>query len=222
MKPVLTILITSYNKEKYISYILEMLKAQNRPEIEVHIIDDGSNDASLSIINELVGDIDNFFIHHWDENKGTGYTRYYALTLVKTNYFIFIDADDMIVEDYVDTLVNTIQEDSSVDIHHFTTRVYPLGGTLANDFSLWDKIISKQFLDANNITFNPELTNMEDYNLRVRISKVPFTEKHHDKVIYIYNLLAENTITHEHPIWYNHGIDDMRDECDPGIEIYNQ
>lgn len=222
MKPVLTILITSYNKEKYISYVLGMLIDQNRPEIQVHIVDDGSTDNSMSIIKEVVGDIDNFHIHHWDTNKGTGYTRTYALDLVDTNYFIFIDADDMIVEDYVDTILQVINEDDTADIHRFNTRVYPLGGTLANNFSLWDKVISKKFLIDNNINFNPELTNMEDYNLRVRIERVNYREVVHEKVLYIYNLLAENTITHEKPIWYNHGIDDMRDECDPNIDIYNQ
>ena len=222
MEPILTILITSYNKEKYISYVLEMLKAQNCSEIVVHIIDDGSTDSSMTIINEIVGDLQNFNIHHWDKNRGTGYTRQYALDLVDTNYFIFIDADDMIVEDYVSTLLNTIKEDNTADIHHFNTRVYPLGGTLTNDFALWDKIISKDFLVNNNITFNSELTNMEDYNLRIRINKVSCKEIHHEKIIYIYNLLAEDTITHEKPIWYNHGLEDMRAECDPGIEIYNQ
>ena len=54
MKPKLSILITCYNKEKYISYILNQLIEQNSPEIEVHIIDDCSTDSSFNIIKEII------------------------------------------------------------------------------------------------------------------------------------------------------------------------
>lgn len=222
MKPRLTILITSYNKEKYISYVINMLIAQNCEDIVVHIIDDGSTDNSLNIINELISDVDNFHLHHWDKNKGTGKTRNYALDLVETNYFIFIDADDMITENYVTKILEYITEDPTADIHYFRTRIYPLGATVCYDFSLWDRVISKEFLDKNNIRFKDSLTNMEDYNLRRKIEKIDFTEVSHSDVLYIYNLLAEGTVTHENPIWYGHNLEGIREECDPNtIAIYN-
>ena len=200
MNKKITILVTCYNKEKYISYVLEQLKSQNKEEIDVHIIDDASTDNSNAIINELVGGIDNFYIHTFDKNHGTGYTRNYALSLVSTKYFIFIDADDMLVENYINLLLEKIDAYPDADIIHFRTRVYPLGGTLMMDFSLWDKIISKEFLDKNNIAFNIMLTNMEDWNLRKKIEKTNFNEVHCEEILYIYNLLAEETITHEQPI----------------------
>lgn len=221
MKPRLTILITSYNKEKYISYILSMLIEQNCDDIIVNIIDDGSTDKSLDIINELIKDVDNFHLYHWDKNKGTGYTRNYALDLVETNYFIFIDADDMITENYIKTILGYITEDPTADIHYFKTRIYPLGGTVRYNFSLWDRVISKDFLDKNNIRFKDSLTNMEDYNLRIKIDKTVFREVTHEDVLYIYNLLAEDTITHENPIWYGHNLNGQREECDPNKPIYN-
>lgn len=219
----LTILITCYNKEKYISYILGQLIDQNCQEIDVHIIDDASTDNSQSIVKELVDNIDNFYIHNLETNHGTGYVRNYALSLVKTNYFIFIDADDMLVENYVSLLLEKIDKYPDADIIHFCTRVYPLGGKTSLDFSLWDKVISKNFLDNNNITFNPNLINMEDWNLRSKINKVKFNEIHCPEVLYIYNLLAEGTITHQDPIWYNHNLEGIRDECDPNyLDAYNE
>ena len=212
MEKQLTILITCYNKEKYISYILGQLIDQNCAEIDVHIVDDGSTDNSINIIKELVEPIDNFHIHHWDKNQGTGYTRQYCLSLVQTNYFIFIDSDDMLVENYVELILSKIKENPNADIHHFRTRYYPLGNTVVFSFSLWDRVISKKFLDKNNITFNDKLTNMEDWNLRCRIEQVPFEEVQHQEVLYIYNILAEGTITHDKPIWYNHNLDGIRAE----------
>lgn len=223
MKKELTILLTCYNKEKYISYILQQLIDQNCEALDIHIFDDASTDNSLNIIQELVGDINNFTIHHWDTNKGTGSTRNYALSLVKTKYFIFIDADDMLTETYVQTILQKIRQYPDVDIHHFRTRVYPLGGTVMFNFSLWDRVISKEFLDKNNITFNPKLTNMEDWNLRVQIEKVPYIEMEHQEIIYIYNILAENTITHDNPIWYNHNLEGIRPESQVDYcEEYNK
>ena len=85
----LTILITCYNKERYVSYVLRQLIDQNCDALDIHIINDKSTDASLEIIQEIVNGVDNITIHTLDNHCGIGYVRKFALSLVKTKYFIF-------------------------------------------------------------------------------------------------------------------------------------
>lgn len=207
----LTILLTCYNKEKYISYVLRQLVDQNCDAIDVHIINDKSTDDSLEIIQEIVQDIPNFYIHSFDANCGIGYARKYALSLVETEYFIFIDADDMIVEDYISTILNAISAHKA-DIHHFLTRTYPYGTIACLSHTLWDKVISIDFVRKNNIDFNEKLLYNEDVNFREQIEKVPFEEKHYHKIIYIYNLYTDNSITHNKPLWYKYNDEGLKEE----------
>lgn len=205
----LTILLTCFNKEKYISYILHQLVSQNCEDIIVHIINDGSTDHSLEIIQEIVGDIPNFYIHSFDKNYGVGYVRQYALSLVESGYFIFIDADDMIVEDYIQTILATIAANTA-DIHHFLTRTYPYGITACLSHTLWDKVISIDFIRKNNIDFNKTLYYNEDIDFRQQIEKTHFKEQHYNKILYIYNLFTNDSITHKQPLWYKYGDEGLK------------
>ena len=77
MKPKLNILVTCYNKEKYISYIITMLKEQllkYNNDVEVHIYDDGSTDNSTQIIDQILKDYQgtNIKKNYLPHNLGTG------------------------------------------------------------------------------------------------------------------------------------------------------
>ena len=52
----LNIIVTCYNKEKYVSYVINMLKEQITEDMELHIYDDGSTDNSINIINQVLQD----------------------------------------------------------------------------------------------------------------------------------------------------------------------
>ena len=52
----LNIIVTCYNKEKYVSYVINMLKEQITEDVELHIYDDGSTDNSINIINQVLQD----------------------------------------------------------------------------------------------------------------------------------------------------------------------
>lgn len=212
MEYILTVLVTNYNKEKYVSYMLEQLLAQQRDKVQVVIIDDGSTDNSVSIIREVLSKtFNNFEFYANEKNIGSGAVRQLALTKVKGRYFIFADSDDMISEHYIDTILHYCADNT--DIHLFRTRVYPLGGLTALNFSLWDKVIRTQFVKDNRLDFDPALTNMEDYAFMNKLWECDgLVYKQHNEIIYHYNLLGSNTLTHQEPIWYNHNLDGFRPE----------
>lgn len=208
----LTILLTNYNKEKYVSYVLQQLLDQQRDGVQVVVLDDGSTDKSVEIIEEVLSNTpNNFEFYKGESNIGSGPIRQLALSKVEGEYFIFVDSDDMISEQYVDKILEYCKEQA--DVHIFRTRVYPLGGITALDFSLWDKVIRTQYVRDLGIDFDPALKNMEDYFFMNKLWSFGNAKvEHHNDILYFYNIFGSDTLTHQEPIWYNHNLDGMRPE----------
>lgn len=209
----LTIIITNYNKEKHISYNIELLKQklqrnkQYEDEVEIQIYDDGSTDGSVEIIDNVLKDYEgnSIEVFYSPYNRGIGAVRQQALNNVNGDYFVFIDSDDLITEDYLDKILGYIEEDSNADIHHFGVRIYPDGGTCCMGFSLWDKVLKKSFIRENAIHFDEKLRGHEDEAFMDQVWALePNMHEHLEDILYIYNTFTYNTITHQEPMWYGH------------------
>ena len=136
-----------------------------------------------------------------------------ALQNVNSTYFIFVDADDLISENYVQKILSYIDNNSNVDIHHFGVRVYPLGGTVCFGISLWDKVFKTSFIRQNDIHFNTNLHNMEDKDFMDKVfNKNPIMEEHLEDILYVYNISIPNTLTHSGDVWLNN-YDNIKEEC---------
>ena len=61
-EPLVSIIVPSYNHEKFIGDAIESLLNQTYKNFEIIVVDDGSDDESLKIIKKFE-DKNNFFIH---------------------------------------------------------------------------------------------------------------------------------------------------------------
>lgn len=114
MKPIISIVMPVYNVEKYIRQCLESIKHQTFSNFEVIIVDDGSPDNSDSIYKEYVN-IDKRFKVIKKENGGVSKARNTGLEAASGDYVIFIDSDDWLPVDALETLYNKATE-SGADI----------------------------------------------------------------------------------------------------------
>lgn len=117
-----SVIIPAYNAEKYIKMTVESIINQTLKEIEVIIINDGSTDNTLSIINELEKKDDRIIIIN-NENKGVSYSRNIGIKKSRGEYLAFIDADDWIEKNYLKDTYN-IAEKQELDI--VLTDIYRL------------------------------------------------------------------------------------------------
>ncbi len=104
----LSIIIPVYNVEKHISRCLESLFNQNlnEDEYEVLIIDDGSKDNSIGLVEQhYLPSHENIFVHR-QENQGVGAARNNGLELAKGEYIYFIDPDDYLADNVLKTLLD--------------------------------------------------------------------------------------------------------------------
>lgn len=108
--PKVSIIIPVYNVEKYISKCIESVLNQTYTDFELILINDGSKDNSLKIMNKYKKDER---IRIYDQkNQGPAETRNKGIILSKGEYIMFIDSDDYIDNDYVYNYVKYLDEDN--------------------------------------------------------------------------------------------------------------
>jgi glycosyltransferase involved in cell wall biosynthesis len=113
---VITVLIPAYNASKTISKTLDSVLKQtyDQSKIKFIIIDDGSTDNTLSILKEFQSLIPDRVQIISRENKGISQTRNELLKSVKTNWFIFLDADDLYTSTAFENLVSCVKVDTDI------------------------------------------------------------------------------------------------------------
>lgn len=190
VEPKLSIIIPYYNTYELTNKLLKELFIQNNKEIEIILIDDGCNEKGLDNFKYLYC-LSNLHIIH-KENGGVSSARNKGLEIAQGKYIAFIDSDDMIMPNYIETLlelINTRNEDiiyfNWLDINTNDVVKRP-----ANP-AVWKAIYKKEILPM----FDETLKAREDYFLLEEINQKEHTEYYYDKVLYIYNSGREDGLT---------------------------
>ncbi len=102
--PLFSVLIANYNDGRYISEAIESVMAQTYTNWEIIIVDDGSSDNSMSVINGL--NDPRIHVYQNDMNRGCGYTKRRCIELAHGEICGFVDADDCIAENALETMVD--------------------------------------------------------------------------------------------------------------------
>jgi glycosyltransferase involved in cell wall biosynthesis len=107
-KPKVSIIIPVYNVEKYIRRCLDSILRQGFPDFECIVVDDCSPDSSPSICDEY-GERDNRFrVIHNEKKQGSSIARRTGLEVARGGYVLFVDSDDWIESDMLETLYSAV------------------------------------------------------------------------------------------------------------------
>ncbi len=106
-----SIIIPCYNIAEHLSKCIESVLAQTYPDFELLLVNDGSTDNTLKII-EAFAEKDMRIKVFTHENKGVSYTRNVGIENAKGEYLMFIDGDDYVKDDYIEKLVASAEEGS--------------------------------------------------------------------------------------------------------------
>ena len=108
-KPSVSIIIPVYNAEENISECLDSVLYQSFRDFEVILLNDGSTDNSLAILSDYAAKYDNIRVID-KENEGVAVTRNRGILLAQGQYTMFIDNDDFIDYNYIETFYRAIDE----------------------------------------------------------------------------------------------------------------
>jgi len=90
-----SIIIPSYNSEKYISQTIQSVIDQTHKNWELIIVDDCSTDNTEHIAGEYVSNDNRIKFFRLSKNQGSGVARNYAVEIANGNYIAFLDSDDL-------------------------------------------------------------------------------------------------------------------------------
>lgn len=110
--PRVAVVIPSYNHARFVEEALTSAIRQTRPPDEIHVIDDGSVDGSLAIIERVLSDAGSIRCSlRVQRNQGISSTRNALVEGVSADYVAFLDSDDAYAPDRLERLL----QDAPVD-----------------------------------------------------------------------------------------------------------
>jgi len=213
----ISIIVPVYNVSEYIERCIKSVIAQTYTNIECVIVDDCTPDDSIiktqKLLSEYKGDID-FRIYHHKQNKGLSAARNTGIKYATGTYIYFLDSDDYITTNAIDTLKSFIDKYGMVDIvqgnyteigHHEAYNTMTKHFYYKQDeakicylnnlicIPVWNKLIRKDFIIGNKIFFEEGLIN-EDNLWQFYISQYIKTLCYSSYKTYYY-IYRDNSIT---------------------------
>lgn len=183
----ITLVIPVYNSEKYIGRCLDSILNQTYNDVDILVINDGSKDKSKEIIEEYQKKYNNIKLIN-QENMGVAKTRNKAIKLAETKYIMFMDNDDYIDSNYIETYLNKIEKTEAdiviggyrrVNIDKKILFKQELINTEWSKYIVlapWAKIFNRDFLIKNNIEFLDYSIGEDVYFNLIAFSKNPKIE----------------------------------------------
>jgi len=103
--PLVSVLLTAYNRERYIAASIESVLAQSCGDFELIIADDRSSDGTLSIAREYARRDSRVRVHANERNLGDYGNRNYAASLASGQFLKFHDSDDIMYPHCLEVMV---------------------------------------------------------------------------------------------------------------------
>lgn len=111
--PLVTVFIPVYNSEEYLQESLKSITSQTYKNMEILLVDDGSTDSSIDIINSF--EDSRIKLIENPGNKGIPYTRNVGLREAKGKYMAIMDSDDISMPNRIQEQVDYLETHPSID-----------------------------------------------------------------------------------------------------------
>lgn len=119
----ITIVVPVFNASKYIAQCIESIKAQKFTDWNCILINDGSQDESRRICENLILSDPRFTLIN-RTNQGAGASRNKGIELCSTNWITFVDADDTIDPDYLDNFDSGHLRENEISVQGYVRQTY--------------------------------------------------------------------------------------------------
>jgi glycosyltransferase involved in cell wall biosynthesis len=123
VNPTISVVIAAFNVEAYIAETMDSLLGQAFPAYEIIIVDDGSTDGTLALIESRYQSIP-FVTIYTQDNKGVGAVREKGFELATGDYIFFCDPDDVVSPNLFLRLREAVRENSSLELLYFSKRSF--------------------------------------------------------------------------------------------------
>ena len=122
IKNLVSVVIPCYNNADSILETLHSVRNQTYNNIEIIVVNDGSTDASEMMIDTFKNDNLSLDLHYFKQtNYGPSITRNNGAAAAKGEFIIFLDADDLLHETYIEKAINVLINQPAINIVYSNT-----------------------------------------------------------------------------------------------------
>lgn len=170
MKPLVSVIIPSYNASEFISGAIDSVLAQDYRPIEIIVVDDGSTDSTRDVILKY----ENTEVKYYNkENGGVSSARNYGIKKALGEYVRFVDADDFLLPGSICSQVKhaTTLNNKEISLGHYMSwdgkvcqpPLHPMAA-----YSPWLAMYPKKALEEVN-GFDTNMKTSEDLELTINL-----------------------------------------------------
>ena len=215
MVPKISVIIPVYNVEAFLEEALNSIVSQSMRDIEIICVNDGSTDNSAQILQEFSLK-DSRVKVFTQKNQGVSAARNTGIQHANGEYIVFFDGDDFYIEKEAFAILYSKMKQDKSDIGIFGYKnllsgklyvncfyskfreAYPkVGDNNYFDYPIFvhDKIFKADFLKKNNITFNKQIKNAEDFIFSLTCYFYKPRYSIINKIMYVYREDRPNSAT---------------------------
>ena len=192
--PKVSVIVPFYNVENYKEKCLETLVNRTLKDIEIILVNDGSKDRSIDIVNKFLKQYPEKIVYLEKENGGLSDARNFGIPHAKGEYITFLDSDDYVEKDMYENMYELAKKEDSDMVEcdfywEYPDKLKTDEGTIYHGKKemiekvrvvAWNKLIKKEILEKSDVKF-PKGLRYEDveftYKLVPYIEKVSFLKK---------------------------------------------
>ena len=192
-KPLISVVIPIYDVEDYLDRCLESVTAQTYRNLDIVLVDDGSPDDCPAMCDRWAERDTRIRVVH-KPNGGLSSARNAGLDIASGDYVTFVDSDDWLERDAIETLWAWMEREGCDVVMGGTAKTFDDGTVVEVDSSLparaysseealdaflyhrddltsaaWNKLFSAEFFRGNRALRFPEGLNSEDYVMLSRV-----------------------------------------------------
>ncbi|MCL2881568.1 MAG: glycosyltransferase [Coriobacteriia bacterium] len=224
--PLCSIVVPLYNKEQAIRGCLDSIRAQTVSSVEILVVDDGSTDGSVAIVEEIAREDDRVVLMR-EPNRGPAASRNIGLGTALGPYVCFLDADDKLDPVFLEQLIALmkrehtdvarssqlfveIAEDGtpiSQQVRSVTDRAHSVPGSQLYHRLFADleaplmpahsALYKRDFLVRRKLSFNEELRHLEDVLFVVCLYACDSRVALSDQPLYVYQHQAASALSED-------------------------
>nr|WP_318684939.1 glycosyltransferase family 2 protein [uncultured Acetatifactor sp.] len=106
-KPLISVIVPVYNVMEYLPRCVKSLQAQTYPNLEILLVDDGSEDESGKLCEEMAAEDERIRVFH-KKNGGSSSARNLGISKARGEYLGFVDSDDYVDYNMYELLVEAV------------------------------------------------------------------------------------------------------------------
>lgn len=178
--PIISVIIACYNSEEYIAETLHSVLSQSFRDFEVIVVNDGSTDKSLEILEKFKA-LDSRLKIINQSNTYYIQARHNALPQAQGEFLLFLDSDDKIRLDYLQKAYEVFIKNPNIDVVYCDVQYFEREDIIwhcKSEFSLQDILRDNQLPIASLIRrtafekvggYDTKLFAFEDWDLWIRL-----------------------------------------------------